>query len=140
MVKAPPETDVAVVDPAIEQLAASTLQNHELQTTVDELNAKLQGRDELIASQKKQLAELHTQLAELKKVKAQPIASDAVPPAPAIAEKTGFGWLPIAGMSALIALLALGWFVAAGASNIRPQLQRRCRRSRNRWRSFMPSQ
>jgi len=111
VVKAPPETDVAVVDPAIEQLAASTLQNHELQTTVDELNAKLQGQDELIASQKKQLAELHTQLAELKKVKAQPIASDAVPPAPAIAEKTGFGWLPIAGMSALIALLALGWFV-----------------------------
>ncbi len=109
--KAPPETDVAVVDPAVEQLAASALQNHELQTTVDELNAKLQGQDELIAGQKKQLAELHTQLAELKKVKAQPIASDVVAPAPASAENPGNGWLPIAGASALIALLALGWFV-----------------------------
>jgi len=106
-----PEADVAVVDPAVEQLAASTLQNHELQTTVDELNAKLQDQDELIADQKKQLAELQTQLTELKKVKAQPIASEAVAPAPAIAENPGIGWLPIAGVSALIALLALGWFV-----------------------------
>jgi pilus assembly protein FimV len=109
--KVPPETDVAVVDPAVEQLAASALQNHQLQTTVDELNAKLQGQDELIAGQKKQLAELQTQLAELKKVKAQPIASEAVAPAPASAENPGIGWLPIAGASALIALLALGWFV-----------------------------
>jgi pilus assembly protein FimV len=109
--KASLETDVVVVDPAVEQLAASTLQNHELQTTVYELNAKLQGQDELIAGQKKQLAELHTQLAELKKVKAQPIASDAVTSAPAIAENPGIGRLPIASVSALIALLALGWFV-----------------------------
>ncbi|PBJ19585.1 hypothetical protein BSF44_45580 [Pseudomonas sp. ACN8] len=103
-----PETDVAVVDPAVEQLAASTLQNHQLQTTVDELSAKLQGQDELIADQKKQLAELQTQLAELKRVKAQPIASDVAAPAPAIAENPGIGWLPIAGV---MALLALGWFV-----------------------------
>ena len=109
--KTMPEPDVAVVDPAVEQLAASTLQNHQLQTTVDELNEKLQGQDELITDQKKQLAELQTQLAELKKVKAQPIASDAVAPPPAIAESPGIGWLPIAGVSALIALLALGWFV-----------------------------
>ncbi|VVP84239.1 hypothetical protein PS934_00974 [Pseudomonas fluorescens] len=112
--KTMPEPDVAVVDPAVEQLAASTLQNHQLQTTVDELNAKLQGQDELITDQKKQLAELQTQLAELKKVKAQPIASDAVAPTPAIAENPGIGWLPIAGVSALIALLALGWFVRRG--------------------------
>ncbi|WP_223456410.1 FimV family protein [Pseudomonas sp. GL-RE-19] len=104
------ETDVAVVDPAVEQLAASALQNHQLQTTVDELNAKLQDQDELITGQKKQLAELQTQLAELKKVKAQPIASDAVAPAPAIAENPGIGWLPIAGVAALM-LLVLGWFV-----------------------------
>ncbi|WP_317850594.1 hypothetical protein [Pseudomonas sp. GL-R-19] len=109
--KTTPEPDVAVVDPAVEQLAASTLLNHQLQTTVDELNKKLQGQDELIAGQKKQLAELQTQLAELEKVKAQPVASDAVAPAPAIAENPGIGWLPIAGMSALMALLALGWFV-----------------------------
>ncbi|MDF9777476.1 type IV pilus assembly protein FimV [Pseudomonas baetica] len=103
-----PETDVPVVDPAVEQLAASALQNHSLQATVDELNAKLQGQDELIAGQKNQLAELQTQLAELKKVKAQPIASGTVVPAPAIVENPGIGWQPIAGVSAL---LALGWFV-----------------------------
>jgi len=111
--KTTPEPDVAVVDPAVEQLAASTLQNHSLQTTVDELNAKLQGQDELIAGQKKQLAELQTQLAELEKVKAQPIASDVATPAPTMAETPGIGWLPIAGVSALmalLALLALGWF------------------------------
>ncbi|MFS2200927.1 FimV family protein [Pseudomonas sp. Pseusp3] len=105
------ETDVPVADPAVEQLAASTLQNHQMQTTVDELNAKLQGQDELIAGQKKQLAELQTQLAELRKVKAQPMASDAGAPASAIAETPGVGWLPIAGVSALMTLLALGWFV-----------------------------
>jgi Tfp pilus assembly protein FimV len=109
--QATPETNITAVDLAIEQLAASTLQNHQLQTTVDELNTKLQGQDGLIAGQKKQLAELQTQLAELKKVKAQPIASDAVAPAPAIAENPGLGWLPIVGVSALIALLVLGWFV-----------------------------
>jgi pilus assembly protein FimV len=109
--RATPETDVPVADPAVEQLAASTLQNDPLQTTVDELNAKLQSQDELIAGQKKQLAELQTQLAELRKVKAQPMVSDAVAPAPAIVETPGVGWLSIAGVSALMALLAAGWFV-----------------------------
>ncbi|WP_322614395.1 hypothetical protein [Pseudomonas sp. BIC9C] len=106
-----PETDAPVVEPAVEQLAASVLQNHSLQTTVDELNAKLQEQDELIVGQKQQLAELHTQLTELRKVKAQSMASDAGAPATAIAENPGMGWLPIAGVSALMALLALGWFV-----------------------------
>ncbi|MGX1087952.1 type IV pilus assembly protein FimV [Pseudomonas sp. AP3_22 TE3818] len=109
--KTTPATDVSMVDPAVEQLAVSTLQNHMLQSTVDELTAKLQSQDELIDGQKQQLAELQTQLAELKKVKAQPMVSDAVAPAPAIAEPPGVGWLQIAGVSALMALLALGWFV-----------------------------
>jgi pilus assembly protein FimV len=34
-----------------------------------------------------------------------------VAPAPVIAENPGIGWLPIAGVSALLALLTLGWFV-----------------------------
>jgi pilus assembly protein FimV len=106
-----PETDISVVDPAVEQLAASVLQNHSLQTMVDELNAKLHEQDELIVGQKRQLAELQTQLAELRQVKTQPMASDAAVPATAIAERTGMGWLPIAGVSALMVLLALGWFV-----------------------------
>ncbi|MBV7568608.1 FimV family protein [Pseudomonas sp. PDM27] len=109
--KTAPATDASMVDPAVEQLAASTLQNHQLQSTVDELNAKLQSQDELIDGQKQQLAELQTQLAELKKVKAQPMVSDAVAPAPAIAETPGVGWLQIAGVSALMGLLVLGWFV-----------------------------
>ncbi|WP_085719084.1 FimV family protein [Pseudomonas sp. B28(2017)] len=109
--RATPETDISVVDPAAEQLAASAQQNLPLQTTVDELNAKLQGQDELIAGQKRQLAELQTQLAELRQVKAQPMASDAGAPASAITENPGIGWLPIAGVSALMALLVLGWFV-----------------------------
>lgn len=106
-----PETDSPVADPAVEQLAASPLHPPPLQTTLDELNAKLQDQDELIAGQKKQLAELQTQLAELRKVKAQPMASDAGVPAPAVAENPGIGWLPIAGVSMLMVLLAAGWFV-----------------------------
>ena len=39
------------------------------------------------------------------------MVSDAVAPAPAIAETPGVGWLQIAGVSALMGLLALGWFV-----------------------------
>jgi pilus assembly protein FimV len=109
--KTAPATDASMVDPAVEQLAASTLQNHQLQSAVDELNAKLQSQDELIDGQKQQLAELQTQLAELKKVKAQPMVSAAAAPAPAIAETSGVGWLQIAGVSALMGLLALGWFV-----------------------------
>ncbi len=43
-----------MVDPAVEQLAASTLQNHPLQSTLDELYAKLQSQDELIDGQNQQ--------------------------------------------------------------------------------------
>ncbi|WP_085723420.1 hypothetical protein [Pseudomonas sp. R37(2017)] len=109
--KSTPAAAVPEVDPAVEQLATSALQNHSLQISVDELNAKLQDRDQLIAGQKKQLAELQTQLAELEKVKAQPIVSDAVASVPAIAEKPGTGWLSMASVSAAMALLVLGWFV-----------------------------
>jgi pilus assembly protein FimV len=101
-----PEADVLPVDPADEQLADSALQ-----TTVDELNAKLQGQEELIAEQKQRLAELQTQLAELKKVKAQPMASDTVAPASAKVESPGIGWLQITGVSTLMVLLALLWIV-----------------------------
>ena len=104
--KSTPATAAPEVDPAVEQLATSTLQ-----TSVDELNAKLQDRDQLIADQKKQLAELQTQLAELEKVKAQPIAADAAASVPAIADKSGTGWLSIGSVSAAMALLVLGWFV-----------------------------
>jgi pilus assembly protein FimV len=101
-----PEADAPPVDSADEQLADSALQ-----TTVDELNAKLQGQEVLIAEQKQRLAELQTQLAELKKVKAQPMASDTVAPASAKVESPGIGWLQITGVSALVVLLALLWFV-----------------------------
>lgn len=104
--RAKPETDDLPIDPAVEQLADSALQ-----TTVDELNAKLQGQEVLIAEQKQRLAELQTQLAELKKVKVQPTASDTVAPASAKVESPGIGWLQITGVSTLVVLLALLWFV-----------------------------
>ena len=98
-----------VVDPVAEQLAASVLQNQQLQKTVDELNAKIQGQDEQIAGQKKQITELQTRLAE---VQAPPVTPEAVAPAPvAVQEPETTNWPMIIGLLALVALLLLGLFV-----------------------------
>jgi FimV-like protein len=99
-----------VIDPSAEQLAASVLQNQQLQKTVDELNAKLQGQDEQIAAQKKQITELETRLAELRQ--APPAAVEAAAPAPAAApEPETFNWPLIIGLVVLVALLVLALFV-----------------------------
>ena len=98
-----------VIDPVAEQLAASVLQNQQLQKNIDELNAKLQGQDEQIASQKKQITELQTQLAE---VQAPPVIPEVVAPAPvAVQEPETFNWPMIIGLLTLLALLLLGLFV-----------------------------
>ncbi|QVW24822.1 peptidoglycan-binding protein LysM [Pseudomonas hormoni] len=98
-----------VIDPVAEQLAASVLQNQQLQKTVDELNAKLQGQDEQIAGQKKQITELQTQLAE---VQAPPVTPEVVAPASVtVQEPEASNWPQIAGLSALVALLLVGLFV-----------------------------
>src|SRR3990167_5395617 len=97
-------------DPAAEQLAASVLQNQQLQKTIDELNAKLQAQDEQIAGQKKQVSELQTRLSEVNQ--APPVTPVAVAPAPVVVEEPEAShWPLIIGLLALIALVFLGVFV-----------------------------
>jgi FimV-like protein len=101
-----------VPDPVAEQLAASVLQNQQLQASLDQLNAKLQAQDEQIAGQKKQVTELQTQLAEVRQAPAEPVAPVAVAPAPVVVnEPEPTHWLPIFGVLALLILLLLGLFV-----------------------------
>ncbi|WP_223413731.1 MULTISPECIES: FimV/HubP family polar landmark protein [unclassified Pseudomonas] len=103
--KVEPAAAVPVIDPVAEQqLAASVLQNQQLQKTVDELNAKLQAQDEEIAGQKKQITELQTRLAEVQQ--APPVTPQAVVPAPVVAqEPEAFNWPLIIGLLALLLLL-----------------------------------
>ncbi|WP_219095138.1 FimV/HubP family polar landmark protein [Pseudomonas sp. UMAB-40] len=101
---------VPATDPAAEQLAASVLQNQQLQKTIDELNAKLQAQDEQIAGQKKQVSELQTRLSEVNQ--APPVTPVAVAPAPVVVEEPEAShWPLIIGLLALIALVLLGLFV-----------------------------
>lgn len=100
---------------AAEQLAASVLQNQQLQTSVDELKKQLQDRDEQIAAQQKALTELQTRLAEIQQA---PPAPPVVPtPAPEAApapvapvepeSDSGNGML-LAGLLAVALLVLLG--------------------------------
>ncbi|MCW8276733.1 peptidoglycan-binding protein LysM [Pseudomonas sp. PCH199] len=98
-------------DPLAEQLAASVLQNQQLQATIDELNAKLQGQDEQIAGDKTQVAELQTRMAELKQAPAEPVAPVAVASAPVVVEEHGTNWLMIGGLLLLMALVLLAVLV-----------------------------
>jgi FimV-like protein len=101
-----------VTDPAAEQLAASVLQNQQLQATIDELNAKLQGQNEHIASQKNQLAELQTQLAQVKQAAAPPVAPEVAANAPVVVEKLETThWPLIFAVLLLVVLVLLGLFV-----------------------------
>jgi FimV-like protein len=109
-----PEVDkpavLPAIDPVAEQLAASVLQNQQLQKTIDELNAKLQGQDEHIAGQKKQLVELQTQLAEIKQARPEPVAPGA--PLPVVVETPeATHWPLIIGLLTLVALMSLGVFI-----------------------------
>jgi FimV-like protein len=89
-------------DPLAGQLAASVLQNQQLQGTIDGLNAKLQAQDEQIAGEKKQLAELQAQLAEIQQAPAQPVAPVATAAAPVLVEESWTnGWL-IVGLGILL--------------------------------------
>ncbi|MGN8274113.1 FimV/HubP family polar landmark protein [Pseudomonas sp. SMN5] len=133
------DADAAAAAPAPaapdEQLAASVLQSQQQQSTIDQLQARLQAQDEEIAAQRKQIGELQARLAEA--VPEAPVASqppepaDSVPepspaptpapaPAPAadttaavepVAEPEGIDWLWITGLVGLLALLALLLFV-----------------------------
>jgi FimV-like protein len=108
----PPPAATPVSDPVAEQLAASVLQNQQLQATIDELTAKLQAQEERVAGQKKQVTELQTQLAEIKTAAVEPVAPAVVAPAPAIVEEPeATHWGLIVGLLAMVALVLLGLFV-----------------------------
>lgn len=101
-------------DPLAEQLAASVLQNQQLQATIDELNAKIQAQNEQIAVEKKQVTELQAQLAEVKQAPPEPVAPAAEAPAPApppaANEEPATNWLLVGGLLVLIVLgLLVGW-------------------------------
>nr|WP_017903313.1 FimV/HubP family polar landmark protein [Pseudomonas fuscovaginae] len=95
-----------------ERLAAATLENQQLQKTIEELQARLKTQDEQIANDRKQLGELQAQLAELE---ARPAASVVAPapvappvaPAPVVAERSGgLNLLLLAALAVLLLLLA----------------------------------
>ncbi|SDB17717.1 FimV/HubP family polar landmark protein [Pseudomonas sp. NFACC13-1] len=106
---------------ADEQLAASVLQNQELQKTIEALQARLQAQDEEIAGQRKQISELQTRLAEtpapVASAQPQPAqpssepAPDISPVTEPVAEPEGIDWTWVAGLVALLALLALLLFI-----------------------------
>ena len=102
----PQPAAAAANDAVAEQLAASVLQNQQLQKTIDELNARLKTQDEQIADQRKQVSDLQTQLAEVApKPAAAPIP---VAPAPvAVEPPESTNWLLIAALLVLVLLLAL---------------------------------
>jgi pilus assembly protein FimV len=108
--KPEPVTPVAEIDPVAEQLAASVLQNQELQATITDLNSRLQAQDEQIAAHKKQVIELQTRLAEMKQ--APPAAPVAVTPTAVVVEQPEVSqWPTILGVLALVVLVLLGLFI-----------------------------
>lgn len=103
--QAPPQPAAAPApDPLAEQLAASVLQNQQLQATIDQLNLKIQAQDEQIAVEKKQSAELQARLEEIKQAPTQPVAPVAVAPAPVVVEEPAINWLLVGGLLLLVAL------------------------------------
>jgi FimV-like protein len=109
---APAASVPAVNDAVAEQLAASVLQNQQLQKTVDELNARLQTQDVQIADGKKQISDLQTRLSELQK----PPAPAVTPPVPAPvtsapeAADDGLNWPLLGGLLVLLGMLMGGLF------------------------------
>ncbi|MET1069015.1 MAG: FimV/HubP family polar landmark protein [Pseudomonas prosekii] len=102
----PQPAAAAANDAVAEQLAASVLQNQQLQKTIDELNARLKTQEEQIADQRKQVSDLQTQLAEV----AQKPAAAPIPVAPApvaVEPPESTNWLLIAALLVLVLLLAL---------------------------------
>ncbi|MEO6678328.1 MAG: FimV/HubP family polar landmark protein [Pseudomonas sp.] len=97
-------------DEVAEQLAASVLQNQQLQKTIDELNIRLKAQDEQIADERKQVSDLQTRLSEV--AQKPVVAPVAVAPAPVVVEEPeSSNGLLIGGVLALVLLVVLGLFV-----------------------------
>lgn len=108
--KVEPVAVTPAIDPVAEQLAASVLQNQQLQATISELNTKLQAQDEQIAGQKKQVTELQTQLAEIKQ--APPVVPVTVAPAPVVVEEPEASrWPLVLGLLGLVGLVVFWLFL-----------------------------
>ncbi|POA32551.1 MULTISPECIES: FimV/HubP family polar landmark protein [unclassified Pseudomonas] len=111
---APPvSTAPATTDRTSELLAASVLENQQLKQTIDQLNTRLQAQDEQIASQRKQVSDLQTELAEAKKPLPAPVIPVVPIPVPTAAvDETSSGWALwlIGGLLVLGVLLLLGLF------------------------------
>jgi FimV-like protein len=101
-------------DALAEQLAASVLANQQMQKTIDELNAKLQEQQTLIADGKKQASDLQVRLMELQKAPPPPAIAPPVPTSvspPVEATDDGLNWPLLGGLLVLVGLLATGFWV-----------------------------
>ncbi|MHB2246800.1 FimV/HubP family polar landmark protein [Pseudomonas fitomaticsae] len=112
---APVQPPAPVADAQAEQLAASLVQNQQLQKTIDELNVKLQAQEVLIADGKKQLGDLQARLIEVQQAPPVPVAPVAPAPAPLIAsvesQEDSLNWPLLGGLLLVLGLLVAGLYV-----------------------------
>lgn len=112
---APVQPPAPVADAQAEQLAASLVQNQQLQKTIDELNVKLQAQEVLIADGKKQLGDLQARLIEVQQAPPVPVAPVAPAPAPVIApvesQEDSLNWPLLGGLLLVLGLLVAGLYV-----------------------------
>lgn len=109
MPAAPSSTTAPANDALAEQLAASVLQNQQLQKSLDELNAKLQAQTVLIADGRKQASDLQARLIEQQKAPPAPVVTPAPTPTAAAVPiepaEDGLNW-PLLGSLLLLGALA----------------------------------
>lgn len=115
---APPAAPVPQTAPAndaqAEQLAASVLQNQQLQKTIDELNVKLQAQEIQITDGKKQLGDVQARLAEVQQAPPAPVAPVPAPApvaAPVESQEDSVSWPLLGGLLVLLGLLGTVLYV-----------------------------
>ena len=111
MPAAPSSTTAPANDALAEQLAASVLQNQQLQKSLDELNAKLQAQTVQIADGRKQVSDLQARLIEQQKAPPAPVVTPAPTPTAAAVPiepaENGLSWPLLGGLLLLGALAGL---------------------------------
>lgn len=112
---APVQPRAPVADAQAEQLAASLVQNQQLQKTIDELNVKLQAQEVLIADGKKQLGDLQARLIEVQQAPPAPVAPVAPAPAPVVvpveSQEDSLNWPLLGGLLLVLGLSVAGLYV-----------------------------